>query len=165
MLLLGSIDDTLVEWVATHRWPPLNDPMVWLGDLDRLGAVWIALALLVGAFQRLGAWRTIGLGFLTGLTTFLADSASFGVKDLVDRRRPFEAHHEIHPLYAVHSSSFPAGHAATAFAGATFLTYFAPRGVPLFFLIAAAIGYSASTSASTIPVMSSPGRSSAPWSD
>src|SRR5207247_10938133 len=82
------------------------------------------------------------LALLTRVTPFLADSAYFAIKDLVDRPRPFEAHSEIHPLYTVHSSSFPAGHATTAFAGATLLSYLAPRGTPLFVGLAAAIGFS-----------------------
>jgi undecaprenyl-diphosphatase len=140
--LLASIDDALAQWIATHRWTPLNDPMIWLGDIDRLGAIWIALAVVVGVVRKLGTLETVGLALLTAITTFLADSASFGVKDLVDRTRPFEAHPRIHPLYSVHSSSFPAGHAATAFAGATLLAYLAPRANPLFLTLAAAIGYS-----------------------
>jgi undecaprenyl-diphosphatase len=64
------------------------------------------------------------------------------VKDLVHRTRPADAHPQIHPLYVVHSSSFPAGHAATAFAGATLLSYLLPRAAPLFILLAAAIGFS-----------------------
>jgi membrane-associated phospholipid phosphatase len=79
---------------------------------------------------------------LTAVATFAADAASFGLKDLVHRTRPFDRHPEIHPLYVVHSSSFPAGHVATAFAGATLLTYVAPRAMPLFTLLAVAIGYS-----------------------
>jgi undecaprenyl-diphosphatase len=63
------------------------------------------------------------------------------VKDVVHRTRPFDAHPQIHPLYVVHSSSFPAGHAATAFAGAALVSYLAPRAAPLFVLLAAAIGY------------------------
>jgi undecaprenyl-diphosphatase len=60
----------------------------------------------------------------------------------VHRTRPFVAHPEIHPLYAVHSSSFPAGHAATAFAGATILAYVARRAAPVLFLFAALVGFS-----------------------
>lgn len=141
-VLIGSIDDTLAQWIATHRWGPLNDPMIWLGDVDRVGAIWILLAIVVGALRRLGWLRTLGLALLTAITVFLADSASFGLKDLVHRTRPFEAHPAIHPLYTVHSSSFPAGHAATAFAGATLLSYFAPRASAAFLALAAVISFS-----------------------
>ena len=128
--------------MAAHRWAPLNDPMIWLGKIEQLGAVWIALAVVVGVVRKLGPLKTLGLAVLAAVTTSLADAVAFGIKDLVNRPRPFEAHPQIHPLYSVHSSSFPAGHAATAFAGATLLAYFAPRAWPLFLTLAAAIGYS-----------------------
>lgn len=142
MPALASIDDTLVLWVTDHRSAPLNDPMVWLGDLDRLGAVWAVLGIAIGLWRGLGVVRAVGLGALAALVTFAADAASFAVKEHVDRPRPFEAHPRIDPLYVVHSSSFPAGHAATSFAGATVLTYFAPRAGPALFGLAAAIGIS-----------------------
>jgi undecaprenyl-diphosphatase len=45
-------------------------------------------------------------------------------------------------LYVVHSSSFPAGHAATAFAGAVLLSLLAPRLAPAFLALATLIGLS-----------------------
>jgi undecaprenyl-diphosphatase len=136
------MDTSIVVWVATHRVAALNDPMVWLGTIEKLGAVWIALALVVGWRLGLGPGRTVAVAVLTALTTLAADSLAFGVKDLTHRTRPFLAHRQIHPLYVVHSSSFPAGHAATAFAGAPVLTALAPRFWPLFFGLAALIGFS-----------------------
>ena len=141
-MTVASVDEAVVRWMTTHRWPPLNDPMVWLGNLNRLGAVWVALALVIAAQHRSDVLRGVQLGLLTALTTLLADSASFGVKHFVERPRPFVADPTIEPLYAVHSSSFPAGHAATAFAGATIVSHFAPRARPLFFALAAAIALS-----------------------
>jgi membrane-associated phospholipid phosphatase len=141
-VLLQSIDDRAAVWIATHRFARLNDIFVWLGYLDKVGAVWVVLAIFVGVTLRLGVISTATLTLLTGAATFAADSACFGLKDVVERTRPFVAHPQIDPLYVVHSSSFPAGHAATAFAGATLLSYIAPRGAPGFLLLAAAIGYS-----------------------
>jgi undecaprenyl-diphosphatase len=138
----GSIDGRIAVWVATHRFEPLNGLFVWLGTIEKLGAVWIALAIVVGVLTRRGVWGTIALAALTAVVTFAADAASFGVKDLVHRPRPFVAHPQIHPLYHVHSNSFPAGHAATAFAGAVLLSYVAPRAMPLFVALAVAIGFS-----------------------
>jgi undecaprenyl-diphosphatase len=138
----SGIDDRLTVWVATHRWPPLNEPFVWLGTIEKLGAVWIVLALIVGPLTRRGAVGVGGIVLLTAVTTFAADAASFEVKNLVDRPRPFVTHPQVHPLYVVHSSSFPAGHAATAFAGATLMSYFATRAAPFFFALAVAIAFS-----------------------
>jgi undecaprenyl-diphosphatase len=139
---LVSLDDRLAIWIATHRYTPLDDVFVRLGTIERLGLVWIVLAFLVCLVTRKGLAAAAGWLVLVAVATFSADAVSFGVKDLVHRTRPFDAHPQIHPLYVVHSSSFPAGHAATAFAGATLLSYLVPRAAPLFVLLAAAIGYS-----------------------
>ena len=78
--------------------------------------------------------------------TILCDGSLPGKREtapqITHRPRPFVAHPQIHPLYVVHSSSFPAGHAATAFAGATLLTYVAPRLWPLFVGLATAVSFS-----------------------
>ncbi len=139
---MSSIDAAVTEWVVKHRVGPLNDAFVALGSVERLGAIWIACALVLGLASRRGVRWTGALVALTALVTFAADSVSFGIKDLVHRTRPSVAHPEIHPLYVVHSTSFPAGHAATAFAGATLLTYFASRVWPLFMTLAVAIAFS-----------------------
>src|SRR5919197_1052025 len=123
--MVASLDDRIAVWAATHRIGALNDFFVALG---------IA--------QRRGTAQTIALGVATGVTAFVADAVSFAVKDLTNRERPFEAHPVIHPLYVVHSSSFPAGHAATALAGAVLLSLIAPRFWPLFLGFAAAVCYS-----------------------
>lgn len=136
------MDARIAVWLATHRVAILNDPSVWLGTIEKLGAVWILFALVLGAYRRLGVLRTLALGVITAVTTFLADALSFLIKDVTHRTRPFDAHHQIHPLYVVHSSSFPAGHAATAFAGAVLLSLLAPRLAPAFVVLAILIGVS-----------------------
>jgi undecaprenyl-diphosphatase len=136
------VDGRIAVWVATHRVGALNDVFVGLGTVDKLGLVWIVAAIAIGLGRRSGIAGTLVLASAVAVAAFAADSASFGVKDLVQRARPFEAHPQIHPLYVVHSSSFPAGHAATAFAGATVLAYVVPRVAPLLFLVAALIGLS-----------------------
>lgn len=128
--------------MATHRVGALNDFFIALGNVNRLGLLWIAAAIAIGLKRGGGASGALVLGSAVAVAAFAADTASFGVKDLFHRTRPFEAHPQIHPLYAVHSSSFPAGHAATAFAGATVLAYVVPRAAPLLLLVAAAIGFS-----------------------
>ena len=136
------MEGRIVVWVATHRIAILNDPAVWLGAIDKLGAVWVALALVIAAARRLGVLRSLGFALVTGLTVFAADSLSFLVKDFTHRTRPFVAHPSIHPLYVVHSSSFPAGHGATAFAGAVLLSVVAPRLAPFLLVLATLIGVS-----------------------
>lgn len=136
------MDDAVTVWIATHRWGPLDPFFIGLGWIEKLGAVWVVLALVAGVVLRLGLWRTLGLAVFTGVVTFLADAATFGIKDIVQRPRPFVTHPQIHPLYVVHSDSFPAGHAATAFAGAVVLSWVWRRWTPAFVILATAIGFS-----------------------
>jgi undecaprenyl-diphosphatase len=136
------VDARIAVWVATHRIGALNDFFVGLGTVNKLGLLWIVAAIVIGLRRGSGIAGTLVLAVAVAVAAFAADSASFGVKDLFQRARPFEAHPQIHPLYAVHSSSFPAGHAATAFAGAAVLAYVVPRLAPLLFVIAALIGFS-----------------------
>jgi undecaprenyl-diphosphatase len=72
-------------------------------------------------------WLLIWVVVAVGLADLEADLG----KLLIHRHRPFE--HQIGPSLRTHS--FPSGHSATAFAGATMLAYFAPRArVPLYAL-------------------------------
>jgi membrane-associated phospholipid phosphatase len=136
------MDARIAVWVATHRVATLDDLFVALGTVEKLGLVWVLAAIAIGWARRCGLWGTATLAATVALATLAADSVSFAVKDLTNRQRPFEAHPQIHPLYVVHSSSFPAGHAATAFAGAVVLAYVAPRAAPLLGVIAGLIGAS-----------------------
>jgi undecaprenyl-diphosphatase len=75
---------------------------------------------------------------LTALAVWAADATAYGIKLAVDRPRP-----HFDPLVRLPSDpSFPSGHAATSFAGATMLAAYAPRLAPLLYLLAAAIAFS-----------------------
>jgi len=72
----------------------------------------------------------------------LADAAAEGLADAlkaaVGERRP-----QVSRLMSLpHSHAFPSGHTATSFACATVLSALVPRAAPVFFVLAAAIGYS-----------------------
>jgi undecaprenyl-diphosphatase len=136
------MDASIAIWVATHRVAALDELFVGLGTIEKLGLVWVLAAAAIAATRGFGVRGTIALAVGVGLTTLAADAVSFLIKDSTQRTRPFVAHPQIHPLYAVHSSSFPAGHAATAFAGAMVLAYVARRAAPVLFLTAALIGFS-----------------------
>jgi undecaprenyl-diphosphatase len=67
-----------------------------------------------------------------------ADATATVGKALVHRHRPFE--HQLGPSERTHS--FPSGHAATSFAGATMLASFAPRFRVAFYVLAGLIAFS-----------------------
>ena len=88
----------------------------------------------------IAAWRRNAFVFvLTGVAVLAADGLAGIAKALVGEKRP----NEPDPLITIpHSHSFPSGHTATAFAGATILSFFVPRAAPAFYVLAAAIAYS-----------------------
>jgi undecaprenyl-diphosphatase len=91
---------------------------------------------LVVALLRRSGWPFA----LVALAVLAADALAGLVKMLVGEKRP---DNDTGALIAIpHSHSFPSGHTATAFAGATILSYLVPRAAPAFFVLAAAIAYS-----------------------
>jgi undecaprenyl-diphosphatase len=103
-----------------------------------LGAVWIAIALLL-----VFAWRRFGVLVVTAASVAIADLLATLLKSVIDVERPSTRYTSPHPLVsAPHDHSFPSGHAATSFAGATVLSTYAPRYWPAWFLLAAAIAFS-----------------------
>jgi membrane-associated phospholipid phosphatase len=90
---------------------------------------------LVVALLRRSGWPFA----LVALAVLAADALAGLVKMLVGEKRPADSG----ALITIpHSHSFPSGHTATAFAGATILSYLVPRAAPAFFVLAAAIAYS-----------------------
>ena len=106
--------------------------------MGRLGLLWIALALVLSL-----VWRRWGVLGMTVLAVALADWSATGLKALFDRARPPLRYAEPKTLVPVpHDGSFPSGHAATSFAGATILSFAFPRLAPLLYLLATAVAFS-----------------------
>jgi undecaprenyl-diphosphatase len=96
--------------------------------------VWLALGLVLAV-----AWRRVWPFVLVLLAVAAADGVTGLLKLAVGEHRP----NEPDPLVTIpHSHSFPSGHTATAFAGATVLARLLPRGAPAFYLLALAVAYS-----------------------
>jgi undecaprenyl-diphosphatase len=104
---------------------------VGLSLIGSFGLVWISLALGAALVRRLpSAFVLVTAGVLT------ADWLATLLKSAGGRRRPFLVNPDQDPIVATPASmSFPSGHAATSFAGATLLAWYAPRAaVPLYVL-------------------------------
>jgi undecaprenyl-diphosphatase len=83
--------------------------------------------------------RSVWVFVVVAAAVLAADGVAGVVKLAVGESRP----NEPDPLIVIpHSHSFPSGHTATSFAGASALSLVYPRGTPAFFLLAAAIAYS-----------------------
>jgi undecaprenyl-diphosphatase len=116
----------------------LNPVFEGLSFVGRLGLIWIGLAIVLCALYR--RWGVLGL---TIVAVALADVSATGLKGLFDRPRPPLRYPNQDPLVQVpDTGSFPSGHAATSFAGATILAFAFPRAAPLLYLLATAIAFS-----------------------
>jgi undecaprenyl-diphosphatase len=114
------------HWIVGRRTEWLNWLSIGLSWIGTWGLVFVAIALVLAILRR----RPEIL-----VTVVAADAAAdllAGLgKLLIGRHRPFE--HQLGPSSSTHS--FPSGHAATSFACATVLSFYAPRlRVPLYVL-------------------------------
>jgi len=125
--------------VVEHRAGLLDPVFVGLSAVGYFGAVWTALAVAISvATLRNVAFPVL----LTASSVWTADLLARAIKAGVERPRPSLTVPQADPLIGASGWSFPSGHAATAFAGAVSLAYLWRRGMPLFFLLAAAIAFS-----------------------
>ncbi len=123
----------LEHWIVGLRVGWLNWIFIGLSWIGTLGAVWLAIAVVLALL-----WRRPSIVAAVLAADAVADLLATAGKALVHRHRPFET--QLGPASSTHS--FPSGHTATSFACATVLSVFAPRlRVPLF-LLATLIGLS-----------------------
>ena len=104
-----------------------------MSRIGTVGAVWIGIAVVLALL-----WRRPSLLVAVVVGVGAADLLTVLIKDIVPRHRPFE--HQLGPSERTHS--FPSGHTATAFAGATVLAAYAPRYRIAFYALACLIGFS-----------------------
>lgn len=123
---------------ASHS-PWLDDLMLFATEVGRAGFVWLVIAAIAAVFprHRMAAWR---VALAVGLAYLVVDGV---LKPLIDRSRPFEVVETVRiittrPL----TSSFPSGHAASAFAGALATARLFPAARPLLWTLAATIAIS-----------------------
>jgi undecaprenyl-diphosphatase len=139
-LLLGTLDTDAFLWVIDHRAGWLDPVFIGLSVVGYAGLVWIALAVVLSIVARMPLLTTTAV---TAVCVWTADLITMGLKPLIDRPRPFEAHTDVDPLLGgTLGSSLPSGHAATSFAGAVALGALYRPGLPYFLVLAAAISYS-----------------------
>jgi undecaprenyl-diphosphatase len=121
-------DKPLGRWVVEHRVHSLDWLFEGLSRIGTLGLVWIAIALVLAIL-----WRRPWVLATTVAAVVASDLLATLLKLAIPRHRPRV--HQLVPGPKDHS--FPSGHSATAFAGATVLSFYAPRlRVPLFALAA-----------------------------
>lgn len=138
--MLESLDLTLLQWLTPWHSPWLDRAMRWISASGGAGFVWLALAVFAMArpLSRAAGWRVI-------LTVMLSYATVDGaIKPLVGRPRPgiqaAAPARELPPM--PRTSSFPSGHATATFGAAVAVSRMWPKTAPLWWGLAALIGYS-----------------------
>jgi undecaprenyl-diphosphatase len=135
---MTHLDRHLERFIVLHRVGWLDWVFVGLSRIGTLGLVWIVIAALVALLLRRPGVFVVTVGAVA-----CADLLSFALKDVIDVDRPPVRYASPDPLVRVPTDhSFPSGHTATSFAAALVLARAVPRRAWLFYVLAAAIGFS-----------------------
>ena len=133
-----SLDRHLERFVVLHRVGWLDWLFVGLSRIGTFGLVWIGIAALVAFLLRRPSVLVLTVGAIAS-----ADLLALALKAVVDVDRPPGRYASPEPLVRVPTDhSFPSGHTATSFAAALVLARAVPQRAWLFYLLAAAIGFS-----------------------
>jgi len=143
MTMLSGVlhfDHLLRAWIVGHRLHLLDGVMWSLSMAGRGGMLWLAIAAALAVTRRSHPLMVARLALALLLTTLVAD---YGLRPVVHRARPFVATPQI-PVIGRQpvDASFPSGHTAAAFAGALIVSRMARSLAPVWWALAAAIGYS-----------------------
>jgi len=133
-----AFDQIVRAWVVDHRVGWLTPVMAGASIIGRGGLVWIVLAAIFAVWRRRAdvMWQT-ALALLVA-----AQIADQVIKPIAGRARPFTASSVVVIGDRPHDSSFPSGHASTAFAGAFMLSGAVPEARIAWWALATLIGYS-----------------------
>jgi membrane-associated phospholipid phosphatase len=128
---VGEWDQTALELSHLARWQPLTIVFVLASAWWVKWPVFAAVGVGCDAAKR----RSVPVAAAcAAVAAGLAEAFAVGVKQLTERPRPPLTDPALNALIAIpHSTSFPSGHAATAFAAAVAVAVLHPRlRLPLF---------------------------------
>ena len=137
---LLQLDTQLLTWITSHRIAILNTPLWLISVVGRGGIVWFGIGATLVVGRRISGSRFLQLALALLIASVVSDHV---IKPHVGRQRPFAnvAHLEVLGNKP-DGSSFPSGHAATAFAGALVLSRLLPAGHVLWWTLAVVIAFS-----------------------
>jgi undecaprenyl-diphosphatase len=138
--IVTRFDDRIDDLFETHlRGRPIVDRVFYTAsELGDFSVIWHLLGTGQGLVRPDGFARALRLSAALGVESMLVNG---GIKSLFRRERPVHQGERPHNLRTPRTTSFPSGHASSAFLAATLLSN-GSRGKPLFFAIAAVVATS-----------------------
>lgn len=130
------IDASIERALDGVRGGPLDRVAYGLSEAANHSVLWHALGTVSAVLPGGGGRRQITeMSVVMGIESALVNGP---VKSLFRRPRPAVRDH-VHPLRTPKTSSFPSGHATSAFTAAAVLTHHRPAGRPFWYVLAAAV--------------------------
>lgn len=130
--------DQAIERVRGRR--PTDALFQWASRVGDFSLIWHVIGISYGLGVAGDVGATVLFSGLIGVESLVLNQ---GIKRLFRRQRPTEHGDPRFPVRKPHTSSFPSGHASAACFAATLLTVWAPPiWAPLWFLVAAVVGFS-----------------------
>jgi undecaprenyl-diphosphatase len=130
--------DHLFDRLRGHA--PVDRVMYGASALGEFGLLWVILGVLRGLRGGDRNWRAaVRVGAVVGIESVVVNA---GLKSLFRRRRPVTTDARPYPLRTPLTSSFPSGHATSAFCAATLLADGDPALAPLYYTAATVVALS-----------------------
>jgi hypothetical protein len=136
-------DDRTMISLALHRTPEATPTMRFLSRNLMYGNIGVPAGLLIGGIITNDRNMRENAGYIAS-STAISFVATYLIKKLVGRPRPFIRNLKIVPVYIPGESSFPSGHTSTSFSTAMAVSRAYPKWYVIApaFLWAGATGYS-----------------------
>ncbi|MEO7212562.1 phosphatase PAP2 family protein [Mucilaginibacter sp.] len=136
-------DDRTMISLALHRTPEATPTMSFLSRNLMYGNIGVPAGLLIGGIITKDRNMRENAGYVAS-STAISFVATYLIKKLVGRPRPFIRNLKIVPVYIPGESSFPSGHTSTSFSTAMAVSRAYPKWYVIApsFLWAGATGYS-----------------------
>lgn len=112
---------SFLDFIQDLRFPLLDKVMIFFSKIGDVGAVWIAIGLILLFIK---GYRHVGIAALLALLigTIITDMT---LKDWIGRERPFTFVEGLELIIDPHNSkSFPSGHTTASFSAAFVLAYY-----------------------------------------
>jgi membrane-associated phospholipid phosphatase len=137
---IQRFDDRTMISLALHRTPEVTPTMRFLSRNLMYGNIGVPAGLLIGGIITNDRNMRENAGYVAS-STAISFVATYLIKKLVGRPRPFIRNLKIVPVYIPGESSFPSGHTSTSFSTAMAVS----RAYPKWYVIAPAFLWAGAT--------------------